>query len=457
VQILRITIPALVVATILSSASMARAQIIGFGGSGMTGWTANNSSGTPASVTGIGDLNDVLTLTTADNGVNNSYFANTPQPITSQGWTSSFLYTFTGTTNAPADGITMTLQNDPRGAGALGGGGGNLGYGGGFSTTPVNGTNGIIKSESIHLNLYTGDGGRGLGQFVDAGTTSAGGPAHVDTTPVDLGGAPVQVLLSYDGAATLSETLTQGNVSFVTSVNLSSYQQVLGGGNSFYVGFTGATGGLNAGQQISQFQFTPKGAQVAKSLNIFQPGDVVVGVNTSPAGAANSPGAEQALNTVDSSATSKYLNFNKLNAGIVETPAVGLTVATELGLTAANDSPERDPSSFEVWGTNDTNLNDISPANNPSWKNFYTLIASGAVAPFSGRFAEQDISFANSNAYRSYLVDFPTVVDPNGTANSMQIANIQLSGSAAVPEPGTMALLAIGGLGLILARLRRRR
>jgi hypothetical protein len=447
---------ALFVSAALFVASGSRAAIVGFGGSAETGWTPNNSSGPAASVTGTGDVNDVLNITSAVNSNNNSYFFNTPQQITTGGWTASFTYQYTAGSPTPADGITFTLQNDPRGAAALGGGGGSLGYSGAFSTTPVNGTNGIIKSEAVHINIYTGaGGGPGTNLFVNAGGSSSGG-TYVSSSPVVLNSvsSPVNVVLSYNGAGTISESLTQGANTFNTTFSAPAYQSVLGGGNTFVVGFSGATGGLNAAQQISQFQFSTTGSQVAPSLNIFTVGDPIAGINAvAGAGtAANSPGAEQAPNSLDSDQPSKYLNFNKVGAGILVTPSIGKTVANHLALTSANDSPERDPATYEVWGTNDTNQNDISPALNPTtWQNFWTLISSGAVPAFAYRGAEQQIDFANSTQYTSYLVDFPTVANA-GTANSMQVADIQLSGS--VPEPAGLAIL---GLGAGLLGIRRRR
>jgi hypothetical protein len=302
--------------------------------------------------------------------------------------------------------------------------------------------------------IFTGaGGGPGANAFVNAGGAPSGG-VYQSTAPVVLNAlsSPVNVVLTYNGAGTISESLTQGANSFSTSYSAPAYQTVLGGGNTFVVGFTGATGGLNAAQQISQFQFTTSGTQVAPRLNIFKSSDTVVGINAVPAAgtAANSPGAEAAPNSVDSDQPSKYLNFNKVNAGIIVIPSVGATIATRLSLTSANDAPERDPATYEILGTNDTNLNDTSPALNPTnWQAFWTLITVGSVPAFSGRGAEQEFAFANSTAYLSYLVDFPTVANP-AAANSMQIADIQLS----VPEPTGLAML---GLGAALMGIRRRR
>jgi hypothetical protein len=452
---------ALIVAVTLSPSSILQAQVTGFGGAAQTGWTSNHTgTGASANVTGVGGVNDVLNITSADNGDNNSYFFNTAQPITTGGWTSTWTYQYTAGSGTPADGITLTLQNDPRGASALGAGGGSLGYSGGFSSSPVNGTNGITSSESIHLNIFTGaGGGPGIGEYVNAGGAPSGG-TYSAVTPVVLNSLsnPVNVSLSFDGASTLTETLTQpsSNSSFTKTFSVPSYQQVLGGGNSFFVGFTGATGGLNAAQQISGFSFTPTGAQVGPSLNIFKFNDSVVGINANPGAgtAANSPAAEQAPGSIDSSQPTKYLNFNKLNAGIIVTPAKGATIAKELGLTSANDAPERDPASYEVWGTNDNNLSDISPALNPAgWQTFWTLVSTGPVPAFALRGQEQDFFFSNTNSYSNYMVDFPTIANA-ATANSMQVADIQLSGS--VPEPSSLLLVALGGLGLLLIRARRR-
>jgi hypothetical protein len=259
--------------------------------------------------------------------------------------------------------------------------------------------------------------------------------------------------LNYDGASNLIETLQQqqpsGVANFLAGYTLQSYQLMLGGGNQFLVGFTGGTGGLNAGQQISNFTFTPNGPQVAPATTvaIFHSGDQVVGVNTLTPG-SNNPNEpnEGAAKSLDGNASTKYLNFDGPGAGIVVLPASGQkSVVTDLSLTSANDTIGRDPASYEVWGTNDSNLADINPELNPAWQTHYTLISSGAVPSFSSRFTAQDLLFANSTAFTNYLVDFPT----NQGDPLFQIADVQLYGTL-VPEPTSLILLVVGGLALLM-------
>src|SRR5437762_2712332 len=98
-------------------AASAFAAITGFGGSSMTGWTANGTdngnagnNSSPPTVSGSGTVADVVKITDAINGLSRSYFNNTPQPLTTLGWTADFSYTYTGnSTTSPnlADGIAF--------------------------------------------------------------------------------------------------------------------------------------------------------------------------------------------------------------------------------------------------------------------------------------------------------------------------------------------------------------
>ena len=160
----------------------------------------------------------------------------------------------------------------------------------------------------------------------------------------------------------------------------------------------------------------------------------------------------------------KYLNFAELDTGIVVTPSLGGTqgtIATSLQLWIANDSEPRDPSSYELYGTNQT----ITGPGPFALSNF-TLISSGALALPSnlptrqpGGTAplvdtnSQTVNFANSTAYRSYMVIFPTV-KTEASANSMQIGEVELHGTV-VPEPSTIGLLGLSTLGVLSLRRRR--
>ena len=146
----------------------------------------------------------------------------------------------------------------------------------------------------------------------------------------------------------------------------------------------------------------------AAVTDISSPGDSVT------ASSGNSPGGEQAPNAIDNNPNTKYLNFDKADTGL--TISTAGSIVTGLGLTSANDAPERDPATFVLSGS-------VDGVN-------FTEIASGDVPSFGARFERQEVSFANDTAYNTYKLIFPTVVNPDA-ANSMQIAEVELLGVAA--------------------------
>ena len=90
-------------------------------------------------------------------------------------------------------------------------------------------------------------------------------------------------------------------------------------------------------------------------------------------------------------------------------------MVTGLGLTSANDAPDRDPATFVLSGSNDGGAT-------------FTEIASGDVPAFGDRFERQEVSFANDAAYTTYELIFPTTAGASGCC--MQIAEIELLGTA---------------------------
>ena len=171
----------------------------------------------------------------------------------------------------------------------------------------------------------------------------------------------------------------------------------------------------------------------------------------------------------------KYLNFAIDNTGIAVTPASGPSTAVSITVWAANDSPERDPVSYEVYGLNGSVSGDPGDLIGG-----LTLISEGPISfggpDPEGRNAGGDeplqtansgtTFFANATAYDSYVVLFPSV---DGSTCCMQAAEIQLNvsggapifapgdairgGQGIVPEPST-CLLALFGSVLMGFRVR---
>ena len=152
----------------------------------------------------------------------------------------------------------------------------------------------------------------------------------------------------------------------------------------------------------------------ASLADVTQPDDYIVPTSS------NSPGNEGVGNAIDNDPATKYLNFDKLNAGLTVTPTAGPTVVTGLRFTSANDAPDRDPTSYLLMGSNDGEA--------------FLEIARGSIPDFSGRFVTVAVSFTNRQACSHYRLLFPTVRDA-ATAVAMQIAEVEFFGQVGPVAP----------------------
>jgi hypothetical protein len=137
-----------------------------------------------------------------------------------------------------ADGLTFAIQNSTNGVNALGGLGGGLGYTG---TTP---------SVAVYFDLYNGGSHNPRTGLLLNGAGTPGDSRSLAGI-INLGsGHPIQVHLTYD-SGTLAEVVTDTITGAVFSTNYTvNIPSVVGGGGVAYVGFTAATGGETAIQDI---------------------------------------------------------------------------------------------------------------------------------------------------------------------------------------------------------------
>jgi hypothetical protein len=167
----------------------------------------------------------------------------------------------------------------------------------------------------------------------------------------------------------------------------------------------------------------------ARAVKLFNSSDTALGIDVDVVPDSSYPGGEAPGKGVDQvvlPSTTKYLNFGGPRTGFIVTPAAGSSLVKSLQMRAANDDPNRDPMSYDLYGTNDPITSpDNSFGNLENW----TLISSGAsgIETDPGRNAlgvVQDFG-ANSAAYTSYKVVFPTLRNFVAT-NSMQVSDVAL-------------------------------
>jgi hypothetical protein len=127
----------------------------------------------------------------------------------------------------------------------------------------------------------------------------------------------------------------------------------------------------------------------------------------------NSPPGEGAAQAFDGNTSTKYLNFDKKNAGVTVRLSQG-RVVQKFTITTANDFSGRDPTSYKLYGSND----------GVNW----TLIKQDTLSLSETRFwTSPEIEVANTTAYVYYFILFPTTKAGEGcgeNCNSMQIAEV---------------------------------
>jgi hypothetical protein len=140
-----------------------------------------------------------------------------------------------------ADGLTFAIQNSTNGVKALGGLGGGLGY------------TGITPSVAVYFDLYNGGSHNPRTGLLLNGNGTPGDSRSL-TGIINLGsGHPIRVHLTYDSGM-LSEVLTDTTTGVVFSTTYTvNIPMVVGGGGLAYAGFTAATGGESAIQDIQDW------------------------------------------------------------------------------------------------------------------------------------------------------------------------------------------------------------
>lgn len=209
---------------------------VNFNGNGV-GWSAESVGTYSVPQFTNGDLY----LTDGSGSESRSSFF--PDPLYIAAFKASF--TYQTPSHGGADGMAFCIQNDPRGVSALGGGGGSLGV------------SGISPSVELELNLYTLNQEQLGYAFHTNGVTGAGGlnGNYGSLSPVSLtSGDPINITVYYaNGQEDVTFTDTVANTSFSTSYTVDIPNVV--GGDTAYVGFTGADGGATSIQTISNFTF----------------------------------------------------------------------------------------------------------------------------------------------------------------------------------------------------------
>jgi hypothetical protein len=195
------------------------------------------------------------TLILTDGGQYEAASAFTTSLVSVSTFTNSFNFQLL---NPAGDGFTFTIQSSS--PTALGGVGGNLGYG---ADDFPGGNPAIGNSVAIKFDLAnnSGEGNNSTGLYLNGATPTNVGSIDLTSSGINLHSGDIfNVTMTYNGA-TLSVTITDT----VTGAK-ATQQYTVSIGPSAYVGFTAGTGGMSATQEILNWTFTSGSNQSAPTV-----------------------------------------------------------------------------------------------------------------------------------------------------------------------------------------------
>lgn len=379
-----------------------------------TAWTLN---GGPNLTSGVLEVTDG-----SDNEGRSIFF---DYPVNINAFTASF--TYQDATGGGADGTTFVLQDDPRGAAAVGGTGGTLGYGAGPGSL-------ITNSVAFEMDIFT--------PGVNLETNGITG-TYVSTAPnINFAsGDPINVNIVYQQGimvVTMTDADTLLSVTNTYSVNVASVV----GGPTAYIGFTGGSGAAGAVQNISNFTF---GSLPANKPTIQQnlPGSVEQPV-----------GLSLNLGVLATGTTPLYYMWNFNGTPLVNGSRIAGATSNDLNLayTTFGDAGNYQVIVSNFYGTATSSVANVAITgvplgigNGTSWSfnGGAVLVSSGTVQLTDGNYYEAQSSFFDAPVDIDAFKATFTYQDLTGSSSADGLAFVLQNSSAGPSALGQDA----GGLG----------
>ncbi len=344
------------------------------------------------------------------------------------------LYFSTG--NGFGDGFN-THKGGPT---TLGGGGGDLGYAGNDATK-------IKNSVSVRFRNFPTQTGLGTnGNFganvsmpdFDFNASAQASPFHT-----------FSVTLAYNASTkALSEMIVNNNVpaqTFSTSYNIDIPATV--GGNLAHVGFTGATGGLNAEQDITKWTFGPTGGPptIDHSAGFSSAGDLTAngGASLPPYTAASPVGSFQYHQDLGIPGDPVPPGTASYNAG---TQTYTLTASgTDIGFKANQYDTDTDRMQFVYNAVSGTNGEILARVNSLTNTDFWTKAVVQIRQTLDAQSPNvQSVMSAHDQSEITWRNNPPAIDNLGNTAPGLTGATERPMGTG--PKPGWIRLVRSGNI-----------